>query len=184
MTDTVPVSRTPALPVSHLPKVLLFRGRGFISALIRWQTRGEYSHAAFLLPDGQILESWPGAGVRIKTLTDCKGIDVYDVLGISPEQWESALSYAKAQVGKKYDYWSVIRFVSRRNLPKNAKWFCSELVFVSLVMAGFHLFERVEGSTVSPAILAITPLLELSAVQTLEGGPLTEPGAEEKVVVT
>jgi hypothetical protein len=169
---------------SAIPKVLLFRGRGLISALIRWQTRGEYSHAAFLLPDGQILESWPGAGVRIKRLTDYKGIDVYDVLGITPEQWASALSFAQSQLGKKYDYWSIIRFVSRRNLPQNDKWFCSELLFVSLMMAGFHLFERVEGSAISPAVLAITPLLELSAIQTLEGGPLTEPGAEEKVAVT
>ena len=28
------------------PAILLFKGRGIVSTLIRWQSRGQYSHAA------------------------------------------------------------------------------------------------------------------------------------------
>ena len=178
-----PLTDLPTHPPT-VPKVLLFHGRGVISSLIRWQTRGQYSHAAFLLPDGQILESWQGDGVRLKTLSDYRGIDVYEIPGMTPAQWAIAIEWALAQVGKKYDYWSIIRFVSRRKLPANDKLFCSELLFAACALAGYNLFERIEASAVSPSLLAITPLIRLSAVQTFARGPLTAPGAETKPAVT
>ena len=141
------------------PRILLFRGRGLISALIRWQTRGAYSHAAILLPDGRILESWQGDGVRIKVLDDMRGVESYEVTGITPEQWDAAIAFAESQVGRGYDYWAVVRFIARSRMPDNERWFCSELVFDALRHAGVHLFQRIDGWAVSPGMLAISPLL-------------------------
>ncbi len=141
------------------PAVLLFRGKGIISALIRWQTRGEYSHAALLLPDGRIVESWQGDGVRIKTLTDWKNIDRLHIPVMSDSQWADAIAFALAEVGRGYDYWAIIRFISRRRMPENDKWFCSELVFAALAHVGVKLFERIEPWAVSPGLLAISPML-------------------------
>lgn len=141
------------------PAVLLFRGRGAISAAIRWQTRSRYSHAALRLRDGRIVESWQGAGVQIKTLTDWTGIDAYLIPSATPAQWDEALDQACYLVGHGYDYWAIARFVSRRLMPFNDRWFCSELVFWALARAGVRLLSRISPAEVSPGLLALSPLL-------------------------
>lgn len=140
-------------------RVLLFRGRGVISTLVRWQTRSIYSHAALLLPNGQILESWQGAGVRVRSLSDWSGVDCFRVQGMTGDQWGQALRFAYRQIGAGYDYISVARFVSRRNAPDNGRWFCSELVAAALQVAGVQLLARVDPAEVSPAMLSWSPLL-------------------------
>jgi uncharacterized protein YycO len=142
------------------PAVLLFHGRGAISALIRWQTRSRYSHAALRLRDGRIVEAWQGCGVRIRELPAGPGIEAYRVRGLSASRWDTALRYACAQVGAGYDYWGVVRFISRRRLPANLRWFCSELVFSSLQSVGVTLLTRIDASEVSPGMLALSPRLK------------------------
>lgn len=140
-------------------RVLLFRGRGVISALVRWQTRSVYSHCAIQLPDGRILESWQGSGVQVRRLADWAGVERFRVAGITATQWGRAVSFAEAQVGAGYDYISVLRFVSRRHAPDNGRWFCSELVAAALQVAGVQLLARVDPAEVSPAMLSWSPLL-------------------------
>jgi len=153
-------ARDQALPAAPCaPAILLFRGRGLISALIRWQTRGQYSHAALLMPDGRIVESWQGDGVRVKTLADWRGVERYTVPSMSAAQWDEALAFARAEVGKGYDYRAIVRFVSRRKMRADDRWFCSELVFAALAHAGVPLFARIEPWAVSPGLLAISPML-------------------------
>jgi uncharacterized protein YycO len=141
------------------PAVLLFRGRGIISTLIRWQSRSPYSHAALLMPDGRIVESWQGDGVRVKTITDWTDIEVYYVQGMTDIQWEIALDFAMELVGSGYDYKAVMRFISRRPAADNERWFCSELVFAALEAAGVPLLARISAAAVSPGMLALSPLL-------------------------
>lgn len=143
------------------PKLLLFHGRGIISALIRWQTRGAYSHAALLMRDGRIVESWQGVGVRVKTLDDWTGVQAFDIPSMTDTQWDEAIAFAVSQTGRGYDYWAIARFVSRRRMPDNNRWFCSELVFEAFKSAGVNLFDRIEPWAVSPALLGISPLLSL-----------------------
>lgn len=152
MSDPVMTNRT-------TPAVLLFRGRGAISALIRWQTRSPFSHAALLMPDGRIVESWQGAGVRVKTLADWDGVDFFDVPSMTDFQWSLALDFALELVGRGYDYRAVARFVSRRPAADNERWFCSELVFAALEAAGVSLLERIDAAAVSPGLLSLSPLL-------------------------
>lgn len=144
-------------------KLLLFKGRGIISRLIRWQTRSKYSHAAILVDEesSTIIESWQGAGVRSKKITDWRDIEVFNV-DLQGEHKEAAvLMFLIDQVGKHYDYSGVIRFVSRRKPPRadNQKWFCSELVFAAFQYAGVNLLERIDAAAVSPGLLALSPKL-------------------------
>lgn len=139
--------------------VLLFRGRGIISTLIRWQSRSQYSHAALLMPDGRIVESWQGAGVRTKPVTDWTDIEAYDVAGMSDHQWDLALDFAMELEGHGYDYRAVLRFVSRRPAADNERWFCSELVFAALQSAGVDLLSRISAAAVSPGMLSLSPRL-------------------------
>lgn len=147
------------------PAVLLFRGRGMMSAAIRWQTRSPYSHAALLLADGRhIIEAWQGAGVRMKLMEDWRGVERFAVAGMDSSRWAEAIAFATAHVGAGYDYWAIVRFVSRARMPDNERWFCSELVFAALAHAGVRLFERIEPWAVSPGLMSISPLLRRAEI--------------------
>ena len=80
--------------------IALFRGRGLISALIRWQTRGRYSHAAIIQHGRVIIEAWAGKGVRKTRLTDWRDVDVYEV-PMSHAQRQAALAYAETRIGNR-----------------------------------------------------------------------------------
>lgn len=146
-------------------RVALFRGKSLISRAIQWQTRSPYSHAAFLLPDGRVLEAWHQGGVRCVAPNDGheKGtiIELYTVEGLNPARSDLALRFAMAQVGKEYDFSSVFRFVSRRQERRAAagKWFCSELVFAALQKGGVNVLDRIQPWAVSPGMLACSPRL-------------------------
>jgi uncharacterized protein YycO len=145
-------------------KVLLFRGRGAMSMAIRWQSRSIYSHAAIQLRDGSIIESWQGSGVQRKILTDWKDIDAFDVVDCPERRWEldeeGCEAFLVNQIGKGYDYKSVLRFISRRKGGEPDRWFCSELVYAAIRYAGVDLFLRCEPWRVSPGMLLYSPLLE------------------------
>lgn len=143
----------------EVPCILLFRGRGLISRLIRWQTRSVYSHAAIMTRAGTIIEAWHRGGVREKNLSDYRDIDFFVVPDMSPEQWDRAIAFARGQLGKRYDYLGVIRFVTRRRHLSSRRMFCSELVFAALAAAGVGLLKRIPAPKVSPAMLALSPLL-------------------------
>ncbi len=143
-------------------KVLLFRGGDPISWLVKVQTRSQYSHAAILLEDGKsCVESYPGSGVRIRQLTDADfdRIDIYDVKGMTDEMWRTAINFALEQLDKGYDWRSVLRFVSKVPSSDNSRWFCSELVFKAIAVAGVRLLDRVPSAEVSPAMINLSPLL-------------------------
>jgi uncharacterized protein YycO len=112
-------------------KILLYKGKSIISRLIKIQTRSKYSHAAVMMHDGSVIEAWAAGGVRripnpFEGHTKGTPIDVYTVeAGYNSDLVEQYLS---KQIGKKYDYKSVGRFLSRRSAPDNNKAFCSELV--------------------------------------------------------
>ena len=141
--------------------ILLFKGRGIVSGLIRLQTRSVYSHAALLYPDNcTLIESWQGKGVRRTTLIDWEGVDAFIVPGMMEAQWKEAFRFAEAQIGMGYDYRSVARFVSRVAAGENRRWFCSELVFAALHHAGVDLLARIPAAEVAPGHLAWSPLIQ------------------------
>ena len=146
--------------------ILLYRGKSLISKLIRWQTRSIYSHASIYIEGEGNIEAWHIGGVRMKD-SYCDGhksgtiIDVFSV-DLSDEEIEKIVEYAKSKIGKKYDFRSVFRFLTRK--PQNEhdkdKWFCSELVFASFKYAGINLLERIEAWAVSPALLSFSPKMK------------------------
>jgi uncharacterized protein YycO len=140
--------------------ILLFKGKGLISSLVRWQTRSEYAHAAILFPDGvTLVESWPFVGVRIKKITDWSNITVFDIPSANSLQLDGALKFAISQAGKKYAWLDIMRFITRTKGDQQDSWFCSELVFASFQKAGINLLERIKANAVSPELLSVSPLL-------------------------
>lgn len=149
-------------------KILLFKGRGMVSKGISWFTRGQYSHAAVLTPKHTIIESWQGKGVRERDLLDdWSDVDCFDLnssLKANSEYdefWPIVIDEARTQLGKKYDYRAILRFITRkRKLKIDDRWFCSELVYWACQRAGVNLLaDTVHPSLVSPELLSYSPLL-------------------------
>lgn len=146
-------------------KILQYRGVSLISKGIQWQTRSPYSHTAVLLDDEHsVIEAWHKGGVRrlanpfeghdLKTV-----IDVYDVEG--DYDADAVLEFLNSQMGKKYDFWAIGRFLTRRQHQANDKWFCSELAVEAFKRGGLELL-RGKPSLLSPRDVALSPYLKRS----------------------
>src|SRR5258705_13928546 len=124
-------------------QILLHHGTGRINALIRWQTRSHYAHASVLLHDDDnvIVQSLPGKGVHVTRLSphDWRGVDRFHISTSVPFEGITG-QFLFNQVGKKYDYASIFRFLTREKSPSNLRrWFCSELVFAAFTAGGLRL---------------------------------------------
>lgn len=149
-------------------KILLFKGKSFISRAIRFQTRSIYSHVAVELDDSSIIEAWHVGGVVHRKFGEghSKGTEV-DVFKIKlPDSYPSTLieNFLIKQVGKKYDFKSVARFVSRRSVEADDKWFCSELVLAAFNNVHSPLL-HINPSTASPRDVAMSPYLFFEGVR-------------------
>lgn len=146
-------------------KIMLFKGTSFISRAIRFQTRSVYSHAA-ILDQSIVTESWHKGGVRQYPLEELRhnhksgtGIDIYDIRG--PYDVAAVRTFLSQAIGKKYDFKSIFRFLTRRRAQADDKYFCSELVLHAFAEGGFDIL-HIRPSEASPRDLSISPLLKLS----------------------
>lgn len=148
------------MEIQDLMHLCLHRGRGIVSKLIEWQSRSKFSHASMLFSDGVVIESREFVGVhRLPKLVNRPGeiIDVFEVL-TNQKQEHAIRSFAEAQVGKRYDYRSIVRFMTREpvtNWQMN-NWFCSELAFASFDAGGIRLLNTIRAWAVNPGHLSLS----------------------------
>ena len=145
--------------------IALYRGISVASRLIRWYTRGPYSHAAWIDPDtGACYEAWT-SGVR-KELTyesnHTPGTPVdFFATPATREQSLAIRQFLQDNLGKPYDWPAIFKFVTRR--PEAAadqeRWDCSEIILSACLSAALPLLARVEPYKVSPSMLSWSPLL-------------------------
>jgi len=144
-------------------KILAYQGKSLISKAIRFQTRSKYSHIGTKFKDGRVVEAWHKNGVQMSpnasTLhTPGTKVDVYRIDGDIDEAMAERFLYD--QIGKKYDFNSVARFMSRRKAIENGKWFCSELAEYAVAFAGLRLLNG-SPSAHSPRDTVLSPYLIL-----------------------
>jgi len=139
----------------------MYKGTSVVSKLILYFSRGGYSHSAVLLNDGSIIESKEFHGVRRrKSITDGLTKDcIIDIFEVHTTKKQDMIieKFLVEQIGKKYDYWSVIGFVicdTEEERNSYGKWFCSELVFKSFQKASIILLDRIASWKASPTILS------------------------------
>jgi len=143
-------------------QILAYKGLSWVSKAIRWQTRSDYSHIAIELDDGSVIEAWHVGGVAhnqsFRTVhTKGTPVDAFAILEKIDEN--EALAFLLDQVGKKYDFGSIARFMTRRDEPHDEKWFCSELAMAGVSKGGVDLLKRIPASHVSPGHMVTSPLL-------------------------
>jgi uncharacterized protein YycO len=126
--------------------IALYKGTSFTSKLIRWFTRSQYSHAAVMLDNHTVIESWQKVGVvHAMSLWQNHNkkteIDLYTITDLPINVEQDIIYNLKKQVGKKYDWLMVFRFVSRRpeNEASQNKWFCSEVLIDKFAFCGWPL---------------------------------------------
>lgn len=136
-------------------KFACYKGTSWISKAIRWITRSEYSHVAVILRDTSVIEAWD-SGVRIvRNLSEQHSpgtiVDVYSFMTpLTAEQCKAAEDFLRDQIGKHYDWKSVLRFVTKRKSKRDDHWFCSELATQAAMNAGRALFASTEPWEVPP----------------------------------
>jgi uncharacterized protein YycO len=144
-------------------RILAYQGKSIISKLIKLQTRSPYSHVAVQLDDETVIETWGLVGVRhVASPKEAHNpntmIHAFEVI---PEyDQELVLKFLKSQLGKKYDYRAIVRFLTRRDSPLDNRWFCSELVLTAFRKAGVDLLARIPASHTSPRDIVMSPLLK------------------------
>ena len=109
-----------------------------------------------------MIEAWHKGGVQevpsISTLhTAGTVVDVYDFTWKVDS--ESIEEFARRQVGCKYDFLAILRFLSRRPYAENNKWFCSELIAAACERSGSSII-RLPASQVSPRDIASSAKLK------------------------
>ena len=169
-------------------EIAAFRGIGWVSDGIKLLTYSVYSHiglvftedmevevngAVHVIKAGNVIEAWQG-GVRLAesvSTNHTKGtmVDIFKLkTPMRPEQSRRIASFLVGQIGKKYDYWNVARFIPvvRLFMPKPAPsiWtrshvFCSELALEAFSDGGIQLLERCLYHEVPPRDVPRSPLL-------------------------
>lgn len=141
-------------------KILAYHGKSWISRAIQWQTRSPYSHVGIELDDGSVIEAWHVGGVSHSP--DYRALHssgtMVDVF-IVDKDFDKSLTenFLQKQIGKKYDYSAVLRFISRRDEPADDRWFCSELVFAAMPF----LLNNISPSYTTPRDVTMSPYLSL-----------------------
>jgi uncharacterized protein YycO len=142
----------------------LYRGVSPFSRAVQFFTRSPYSHASWVKSDGSVLEAWR-AGVTHEPSfnnghTAGTLIEFFDFRHpLSADETQAIEGWLMAQVGRRYDWWSVLGFLTRRPRVNNVDWFCSELIFAACRQAGRELLARIEPWQVYPGLLSFSPLL-------------------------
>lgn len=158
--------------------ILLFKGKGWLSEIIKWKTGSAYSHAGLVAWWGDrlmVLEA-VGAGVRATPISyNLKkykgGIDYFrSSEEISEVVRSGMLSFAQKQLGKEYDLGRLFGFFIKlmRNQPLQetetatvpSTFFCSEYVAEVYEQAGCDLVSNRSSQYTSPDKLADSELLE------------------------
>lgn len=140
------------------PALLLRAGAPSIAEIGRGKDHGNYNHAAILLPDGQIIDSCIGHGVRIRRINKWEGVDMFSVNQMSREQWLAAIFFAISKVGSGYDYWHGLGLPPVGSSKQN-RWTGSNLVYSALSYAGIRLLNCQDPRYLSAEHLAWSPLL-------------------------
>jgi len=112
-------------------KFHFYKGKSFISKIIKWRTFSIYSHVSIEI-DGDVWEAWEGSSASgvVKSSnpsyyhTPLTEFDTIIVPMKNVKEWKTFLDL---QIGKKYDYKAIFSFLRNRNKQDNSKWFCSEL---------------------------------------------------------
>ena len=122
---------------SHTLAGVLIRNAGLTGQ--RWSHCGMVDHCT-----GSVVESVPRRGV-VETPGEAfkgryPGAGQISYLEVACPRPETALAWARGQLGKPYDYWAIAGVLLRQSWAETDRWHCAELVERALVAGGRQRF--------------------------------------------
>ena len=127
-------------------KVAFYKGKGsWYSKLIRWWTKGKYSHTEIII-DGYQYSSVECIGVRKKKHTPS---DEWDYVTLYDLNVNNILSFFDITNACKYDKIGILGFIIPFKDRTN-EWFCSEWCSNALKISGYKPMWNKEPSKISP----------------------------------
>jgi hypothetical protein len=143
--------------------IALYKGTSLISKLIRWRTWSDYSHAAWIRDNGEVIEAWTDGVCKRSSIhvghTPGTKIELFTV-ELTLTQKMNLECFLDRQIGKSYDWRGIGKFISRRDGNNQDRWFCSELVAAAFKHAGVPLLLRIPVYKIDPGMLSYSPLLQ------------------------
>jgi hypothetical protein len=158
--------------------VLMYKGRGLVSSVIRWVTHSPYSHAALAVWWNQRLMVMEAKGQGVIVNPTSRSIRHYrgDVewfsckKEISEDDRLSMVIFAQEELGKSYGRWKAILLgikilfehdlEKRDRLKREKRLFCSEYVAQIYNFIGLDLKKGRSDRFTKPDDIANSPLLE------------------------
>jgi uncharacterized protein YycO len=121
------------------------------SVLLRFFTWSSWSHCGVVTPEGTVIEAAAFHGVVERPASEfmADGVAQFAFKEIPVADDAAAIAWARAQIGKPYDWNGVIGLALRRDSWQDEDaWFCSELVEGACAAGGRRRFvEQVERVT-------------------------------------
>jgi len=160
--------------------ILMFKGKGIVSTIIKWKTKSPYSHAGIVAWWNErlmVLEA-VGKGVEARPISYLLkhydgGFDYYRPkkdTGINNDQRKKMTAFAQEQLGKEYATIHTIKFflrllfglkMTRRDRAKPpGKFFCSQYVSAVYNVGGYDLEIKFSDKFTTPNQISESELLE------------------------
>jgi uncharacterized protein YycO len=137
--------------------VRFLRDHSIGSRFIQWQTWGKWSHIDVATPGGWIGALFRG-GVQVRPLNTVGVDQLMCTVEVTDAQGAAIIAFLVAQIGKPYDWRSLLGFLVRRDWREPDSWFCSELVVAAFEAGGVKLLRTDDVERISPSTLALSPL--------------------------
>ena len=110
-------------------QAIFCRRRNLGSALLRTALWSSWSHCGIVTPDLTVIEAAAFHGVRERPLREfLADVSRYSIKTIALPNDARAIAFARAQIGKPYDWWGVIGIGLHRDWTDDSAWFCDELL--------------------------------------------------------
>ena len=122
--------------------------------LIRVGTWSEWGHCGILFEhegEVRVIDTRPFHGVKERTLAEyLHNTTKYQFKEVEVPDAAKGIAWARAQVGKSYDWGGVISFAVHRDWSEDDRWFCSELAEGAIQAAGRDRFIENSVRRISP----------------------------------
>jgi uncharacterized protein YycO len=116
------------------------------SALIRLGTWSSWGHCGIIHDfwgEARVIDAKARHGVQERLLSDyLSETSEYAFKDVEVPNAAAGIAWAKAQIGKKYDWSGIFSFIGRENWNEDDKWFCSELAEGAILAAGRQRFSH------------------------------------------
>jgi uncharacterized protein YycO len=123
---------------------------------------GLVDHVEFGTPQGTWIGAHSDGGVKERAADYCKpSLELRYEVPVTQEQYDAVMTFARAQIGKAYDFSDIRGILFHATSHDTAKWICSELVCASCEAGGLFPLNVLPGFTyrVTPEMLHLSPLL-------------------------